>query len=153
MLCKNCGFKYSKEDKFCPECGEKTYTNNKEEEKIIISSYNRSSQEEYYRNGKTSNSIYDEYANLRPYYQLEFTRIKDSDETYKGKFNFFPFLFSWIWMLTKKMYVGAVVYIIVVGVLTSYIHGIFSLLFGTLMGFRANYMYYNYYTKGTYKIW
>ena len=154
MFCKNCGFKYDKENKFCPKCGAKSDMNNKEDEKIIIfNPDNKSNHEEYYRNGKTGNRIYDEFANLKPYYQLEFTKIKDSDETYKGKFTFFPFLFSWIWMFTKKMYVGAVVYIIVVGVLTNYIHGIFSLLFGILMGFRANYMYYNYYNKGTYKLW
>lgn len=154
MLCKNCGFKYDQEDKFCPKCGGKTDMNDKEEEKIIIfNSDNKSSHEEYYRRGKTGNSIYDEFANLKPYYQLEFTKIKDSGETYKGKFNFFPFLFSWIWMLTKKMYVGAVVYIIVVGALTNYVHGVFSLLFAIVMGIRANYMYYNYYTKGTYKLW
>ena len=127
MFCKNCGFKYDKENKFCPKCGAKSDMNNKEDEKIIIfNPDNKSNHEEYYRNGKTGNRIYDEFANLKPYYQLEFTKIKDSDETYKGKFNFFPFLFSWIWMFTKKMYVGAVVYIIVVGVLTNYIHGIFS---------------------------
>ena len=56
-------------------------------------------------------------------------------------------------MLTKKMYVGAVVYIIVVGLLNNYVSGIFSLIFGILMGLRGNYMYYNYFTKGTYKFW
>lgn len=152
MLCKNCGFKYGEEDKFCPKCGISFQDESNEVSEIIIET-NDNYKSEYYRNDKTKNNIYDEFANLKPYYQVEFTKIRDRGETYKGKFNFFPFLFSWIWMLTKKMYIGAVVYIIVVGALTNYVHGIFSLLFGILMGFRANYMYYNYYTKGTYKLW
>ena len=149
MLCKNCGFDYSEDSNLCPKCNMKSDTN--KEEIVIISAADCYGQ--YYRKGKTSNNIYDEFTNLKPYYQIEFSKIKDSNETYKGRFNFFPFLFSWIWMLTKKMYVGAVVYIIVVGALTNYIHGIFTLIFRILMGFRANYIYYNYYTKGTYKLW
>lgn len=152
MICGKCGFEYTEENKFCPECGADFRSeNNKISEVIVESSDNGNG--EYYRNDKTKDNIYNEFASLKPYYQIEFTKIKDSGETYKGKFNFFPFLFSWIWMFTKKMYVGAVVYIIVVGILTNYVHSIFSLAFGILMGFRANYMYYNYYIKGTYKLW
>lgn len=149
MICKKCGFEYNEEHKFCPKCGTNFQDENNKTCEIIIDTNENG---EYYRNDKTKDNIYDEFANLKPYYQIEFTKIKDSNETYKGKFNFFPFLFSWIWMLTKKMYVGAVIYIIVVGALTNYVHGIFTLVFGIVMGFRANYMYYNYYTKGTYKL-
>lgn len=152
MICNKCGFEYNEENKFCPKCGIDLQDENNELSQVIIDK-NDSSHGEYYRNDKTKYNIYDEFTSLKSYYQMEFTKIKDSDETYKGKFNFFPFLFSWIWMLTKKMYVGAVVYIIIVGFLTNYVHGIFSLIFGIIMGFRANYMYYNYYTKGTYKFW
>ncbi|WP_148558385.1 DUF2628 domain-containing protein [Terrisporobacter glycolicus] len=149
MLCKNCGFDYNENSNFCPKCNRKPDID--KDDIVIINDENCHG--EYYRNSKTKYNVYDEFASLKPYYQIEFTKIKDSGETYKGKFNFFPFLFSWIWMLTKKMYVGAVVYIIVVGALTNYVHGVFSLLFAILMGIRANYMYYNYYTKGTYKLW
>ena len=152
MICKNCGFDYNEENKFCPKCGIGLSDENNINSDVVIEVDNIGNRE-YYRNSKTRNNIYDEFASLKPYYQIEFTKIKDSGETYKGKFNFFPFLFSWIWMLTKKMYVGAVVYIIVVGALTNYVHGVFSLLFAIVMGIRANYMYYNYYTKGTYKLW
>ncbi|UPA31182.1 DUF2628 domain-containing protein [Terrisporobacter glycolicus] len=152
MICRNCGFEYNEEHKFCPKCG--IYFQDKSDKiSEVIIEKNNSDKGEYYRNNKTKYNVYDDFVSLKPYYQIEFTKIKDSGETYKGKFNFFPFLFSWIWMLTKKMYVGAVVYIIVVGALTNYVHGVFSLLFAILMGIRANYMYYNYYTKGTYKLW
>lgn len=119
MICKNCGFECTKDDKFCPKC---------------------------------SFNLYNDFSSLKPYYQIEFTKIKDSDEAYKGKFNFFAFLFSWIWMVTKKMYLGALVYMIVVGILTSYVHSIFTLVFSIIIGLRGNYMYYNYYTNGTYKL-
>lgn len=152
MICKKCGFEYEEKNKFCPKCGAKLQDDDKKISDIIVEVDNDSNGE-YYRNNKTKNNIYDEFSVLKPYYQIEFTKIKDSGETYKGKFNLFPFFFSWIWMLTKKMYLGAILYIIVVGFLTNYVHGIFSLVFGILMGFRANYMYYNYYTKGTYKLW
>lgn len=152
MICKNCGFEYNVEHKFCPKCGIYFQDESGKVSEVIIEK-NNNDKGEYYRNNKTKDNVYNDFVSLKPYYQLEFTKIKDSGETYKGKFNFFPFLFSWIWMLTKKMYVGAVVYIIVVGALTNYVHGVFSLLFAIVMGIRANYMYYNYYTKGTYKLW
>ena len=150
MLCKNCGNQCDSKDKYCPKCNKPLDI---DDSKIVILDKKDDGYGEYFRDDKTSQNIYDEFDELKPYYQIQFTKIKDSNEVYKGKFNVFPFLFSWIWMLTKKMYVGAVVYIIVVGLLNNYVSGIFSLIFGILMGLRGNYMYYKYYTKGTYKFW
>lgn len=152
MICPKCGVQYDEQSKFCSKCGIDLQDEIVNTSEVIIET-NDDSNNEYYRNNKTNDNIYNEFSNLKPYYKIEFSKIKDSNEVYKGKFNFCAFLFSWIWMLTKKMYVGAVVYIIVVGVLSNYVHSIFSLVFAILIGLRSNYIYYNYYTKNTYKLW
>ncbi|MEG1409734.1 MAG: DUF2628 domain-containing protein [Terrisporobacter sp.] len=92
------------------------------------------------------------FSNLKTYYQMEFTQMENSPE-YKGRFNVFAFLFSWIWMMAKRMYVGGVVYICLVGWLIRYVHPVFSLIFAIILGFKGNYMYYNYYINKTYKLW
>lgn len=129
MICKKCGEKFLAYNKYCPHCGES-----------IESLYDK------------NNSANSKYNNLKPYYREDFIKM-DSNPEYKGRFNFVAFLFSWIWMITKKMYVGAVVYICITGLLISYVHYNFVLICALVMGFRANYMYYNYFNNKIYKLW
>ena len=129
MRCKKCGGEYLIGNKFCPNCGES-----------IESLYDEHDKMSY------------KFHCLKPYYKEEFLKIKNNPN-YKGKFNFVAFLFSWMWMLPKKMYVGAVVYICVVGLLVNYVHYSFTLIASIAIGFRANYMYYNYFNDKNYKFW
>lgn len=48
---------------------------------------------------KPTSSI--DLSGLDTYYQAEFKKIIESNESYKGKWNWYAFLFSWIWLFTK----------------------------------------------------
>jgi hypothetical protein len=49
---------------------------------------------------------------LDNYYQEEFKKIYESNESYKGKWNWFSFLFSWIWCFTKGCWAYALVILV-----------------------------------------
>ena len=46
---------------------------------------------------------------LDGYYQEEFKRIYDSNESYKGKWNWWAFFFTGIWCITKSCWLFAVI--------------------------------------------
>lgn len=75
---------------------------------------------------------------LPPYYQQEFRRIWESDETYKGKWNWAAFCFGWVWALTKGLWVPALVCVVVSVPLGGYPWILFIIYFGV----RGNYLYY-----------
>lgn len=49
------------------------------------------------------------FAKLDYYYQQEFEQIQKTDEDYRGKFNWYAFFFSWIWLLTKGAWSWAII--------------------------------------------
>ena len=81
---------------------------------------------------------------LSPYYQNEFSRIHESGETYKGKWNWAAFLFGGIWGLTKGAWLSALI-CFVVSIVTS---GIGGIVFWLIYGARGNYIYYCARVKG-----
>lgn len=80
---------------------------------------------------------------LKPYYQEEFKKIEESNETYKGKWNWCAFFFSWIWGFTKGLWGLSLatlgIIIVTSGMRVPYL----GLALAIAWGIRGNYCYYN----------
>lgn len=78
------------------------------------------------------------------YYQTEFRKIIESNETYKGKWNWFAFLFSWIWLFTKGAW-GMALIILGTIILTfgSKIYPFLMILWAIQCGRRGTWIYYH----------
>jgi len=76
---------------------------------------------------------------LSRYYQDEFRKIHQSGEKYKGKWNWTAFFFSWIWGLTKGIWLPSLVYLFIFCIT----RGVFSIVWLFLFPKRANWIYYN----------
>lgn len=130
-ICVSCGVRPLSEKKFCQECGAETKPN----------------QELCIKCGcllKTSPDSQDQnWSYLKPYYQQEFAKIRDSREAYKGKWNWAAFFWSWIWAFSKGLWMMAL--IVIGGTLLT--EGLLGFIFCIFMGFRGNYLYYNLVTK------
>lgn len=142
IYCPECGTQTSDQATACPKCGfpiAKLNFNQSLQNQTIIS------------NG---------FAGLDPYYQEEFEEIQKSNEEYRGKFNWYAFWFSWIWLLTKGAIGWAVIVFLanwgVPLVLTNMVRGEIGLILGLLaaigiaitLGHNATKIYYNVRVKG-----
>jgi hypothetical protein len=84
-------------------------------------------------------------AHLPPYYQQEFTKIAESGESYKGKWNWAAFFFGPIWALTKGAYMSALCHIGVNALILLVTCGFGApvlIIGGIIYGIRGNYIYY-----------
>lgn len=90
---------------------------------------------------------------LDKYYQDEFTKIHDSQEMYKGKWNWWAFFFTWIWCLTKGCWLFALITLLAFS-FTFYrfqiTQSVFvnlgfgsNILWSILLGWRGSWLYYN----------
>lgn len=81
-----------------------------------------------------------------PYYRAEFEKIISSNETYKGKFNWWSFFFNWVWCLTKGLWQYAVAVVVINFVLAWFVSialsNLFSLSMAILFGLRGTWFYY-----------
>lgn len=84
-----------------------------------------------------------DFSGLTPYYQEEFKKMYDSNEAYKGKFNWAALLFGVLWALTKGVWLASVI-CFVACIVTG---GLAGIIFWVIFGVRGNYMYYNAYVK------
>lgn len=152
-ICVKCGCRPNAGHSYCQECGAPT----KEKQEVCIKCGCRLT------NTNTSSSILNnlgivsstdsknynyDFSDLSPYYQKEFSKIANSNETYKGKFNGWAFLFGAIWALTKGCWLSAIIAFIV-SIATA---GVGGIVYWFIFGFRGNYMYYNAHVKNTQKI-
>lgn len=78
------------------------------------------------------------FSNLSKYYQEEFTKISESNEKYRGKWNWAAFLFGPLWALTKGIWLAPII-CIVVAVITA---GIGGIIYWFAFALRGNYQYY-----------
>jgi len=79
------------------------------------------------------------FAGLPPYYQREFSQIYNSNEKYKGRFNWAAFLFGPLWALSKGLVLNAVIAI----VLCIISGGVLGIPVCLVYGSRGNYFYYS----------
>ena len=90
---------------------------------------------------------------LDAYYQSEFTKIHESSETYKGKWNWWAFFFTWIWCFLKGCWLLGILSMLTISIVLNRIelgHGIFfaisastGILWSLLLGWRGTWIYYN----------
>lgn len=78
------------------------------------------------------------FSGLTGYYKDEFTRIRESHESYKGKWNWAAFFFGAIWALTKGLWLPALI-CIVSAIFTG---GLGAVVYWFVFAARGNYMYY-----------
>ncbi len=91
--------------RFCSKCGaEQSQASNNPE------------QAAYYENEKQRENY--EFQDVKPYYQNEFQRILDSNEAYKGKWNWCAFLFGPWWALSKGLWKSLLIWLglLVIGI-------------------------------------
>jgi len=93
-------------------------------------------------NTNTENA-YSENKYMKLYYQEEFNKINESNETYKGKWNWCAFLFSWIWAFTKGLWGLALVNLGICILLSKLDLSWLTLAISVLWGIKGNYWYYN----------
>lgn len=158
--CPGCGCRPLDGADFCPECGANTnprqvvclrcgasLTGNAS--RASGNSYNDSP---FSRAANTINNGVDfgqgnysnyNFSGLSPYWQSEFSKIAQSNETYKGGFNVCAFLFGPLWAFTKGCWLAGII-AIVAGLLTA---GVVAVIYWFIFGFRGNYMYYSSFVK------
>lgn len=148
--CMNCGCKPFSSKNYCQECGADTT----EKQEICVkcgcklkSGYIHQSKPINIAGimGNTTNDLNLDFTDLDSYYQKEFVKIYESQETYKGKFNGWAFLFGPIWALTKGVWLSPICCI----VLSALTFGIVSVVYSFIAGFRGNYWYYCAHTKNS----
>ncbi len=83
------------------------------------------------------------FSGLSRYYQGEFTKISESNEAYRGKWNWAAFFFCPLWALTKGVWLASII-CIVVAVVTA---GIGGIIYWFAFALRGNYQYYCSYVK------
>jgi len=81
---------------------------------------------------------------LSEYYQNEFQKIRDSNEQYKGKWNWTACLLGPIWAFPKGLREIVVVYVLAI----LFTFGISVLAYAIIFGLRGNYFYYSKLMKG-----
>ena len=160
-ICTKCGCRPLTGNEYCQECGEKT--NEKQEICLKCGCLLRTANSTATASraaavsGGVLDSISDSlngpkeangemnlnFSALPAYYQEEFQKIYESNESYKGKFNLFAFLFGALWALSKRCWLAALV-AIAVGLVSA---GIGLVAFWIVFGVRGTYIYYRAYVK------
>lgn len=81
---------------------------------------------------------------LPEYYQSQFQKIRDSQEQYKGKWNWAACLLGPIWAFKKGLREIVVVYVLAI----PFTFGISVVGYAIVFGLRGNYFYYSKLMKG-----
>lgn len=133
--CQECGVETNERQEMCVKCGCMLHTSTGQSKSFLDSINNFSTQGE---------EVIDlDFSSLPEYYQREFKKIYESNETYKGKFNWAGFCFGAIWALTKGCWLSAVICFI----LSMITAGVAGVVYWFIFGFRGTYMYYCSYVK------
>lgn len=147
-ICMKCGCRPLNGDEFCQECGAET--TEKQEVCVKCGCWLKSIKTEstsfwsgFNMDVDDGQVINSNFSSLPRYYQREFQKIYTTNETYKGKFNVWAFLFGAIWALTKGCWLSALVSV-AISIVTA---GIGGVVYWFIFGFRGTYMYYRAYTK------
>jgi len=133
LSCSKCGSPIKPDAKFCVACGTK------------IGSDSTQSAGFSYKPERQPNNV---YANLQgenfrdEYYENEFKKIKESNETYKGKWNWAAFFFGPLWALTNGAWLSAVVCFVICIATYGVSGGVVGVIYWFVYGFRGNYIYY-----------
>jgi len=84
------------------------------------------------------------FAGLSKYYQQEFSKIYNSNEKYKGRFNWAAFFFGPLWALSKGLLANGAIAI----ALALISGGVLGIPIAAIYGARGNYFYYSLFVNG-----
>ncbi len=169
--CQRCGEETDAKMKVCNECGvilktstesgtirkndgEYFFSKNKRVRLFFKSKYYTCITKKLYMNNEQQSSTpppitktvteQPDLSMLDKYYQAEFKKIIESGEKYKGKWNWYSFLFSWIWCFSKGCWgYGILTLVATIFSFGAPIYPIVVVLIALIMGFRGTWIYYN----------
>ena len=116
MICTHCGANVIEEDKYCKSCGAVRL--------------------EYFDPSSSSPA----YTDAEQYYQEEFQKIKASEGTYKGRFNYAAFFLGPIWGFYKGLWSFSLISLIIAVALSKFVF--IPIVIWSFYGVRGNYLYY-----------
>lgn len=131
-----CGVRPLNGAKFCQECGAETSENQEVCVKCGVRLLSLKT--------PTGQITKTDFSGLHPYYQEEFRKIMDGEETYKGRWNWTAFLLGPLWGFAKGLWLPSLI-ALVGGILTE---GVVSIGYWFVFGIRGTYLYYSAYVKG-----
>ncbi len=117
-FCQNCGAGTTAEQEMCVHCGVRL--------KTMLAADARGL------------PIEPDFPGLPEYYREEFKRIHESNESYKGKWNWAAFFLGPLWALTKGVWLAPVICFVA----ALFTWGIGGIAYWFIFGARGNYMYY-----------
>jgi len=143
IFCPECGTQVSEHAEACSKCAYPIAKLNFKQAASTTNNINK---------GSSGNNS--DFSGVDYYYQQQFEEIQKSGESYKGSWNWFAFLFTWIWCLTKGLWGYALLWFVIVGgtLLAGKANEISLIVIGVIyaiiMGWRGTWAYYNLKTKG-----
>ncbi len=141
--CPECGTEVSDQAEACSKCA---YP-------ISKLNYKQATKETKSTEQTTSTNGLD-LSGLDDNYKEEFTKIYESKEEYKGKWNWYSFFFSWMWLFAKGCWAWAMIMLGIMLYLTfsrfrmlglggSELTFLLSIGFAIFLGNKGTWMYYN----------
>ena len=157
IFCQNCGNEMKNDARFCAKCGTPIGAVAPVQTQAAVANYvpivhQNVLQQSSQQMGTIANQSQGEVLNLDfsgldPYYQNEFKKIYESGETYKGSFNPYSFLFTWIWLLVKGMAMPAIVHALACSIASLPTLGVSAIGSWIICATRGTWIYYNSYVK------
>lgn len=154
MFCVNCGQQLSDEAKFCTTCGRpvnplgptpgETATHSSMSPSETSNSHTRSVDESIPSTEITDQELSAVVGSRADYYLRKWSLIDPEKPLVKGTWNWPAFFFTIFWFLYRKMYLYAIVLVIVdlVAVLLSYRGSVMGIIVSVLSGRMANGLYF-----------
>jgi hypothetical protein len=141
-------------EKKCPTCGASIDLNAAEckycgEAIAMQTPQYQSPQAQPANNYAQNNYAQGKFMNMKLYFQQEFSKISDSNESYKGKWNWPAFFFSPIWGFTKGLWALSLISLGASMLLLAMDISFLGFGISIFWGLRGNYCYYNLVTKKT----
>jgi len=133
-VCTACGFKPLAGSDFCQECG----ANTRKGQELCTACGFRLKGGTSLPVAEDGMPVSDDFRGFESYWQHEFNKIQQSNESYKGKWNWPAFFFGPLWALSKGVWLAALVSVIA-SMVTA---GIAAPVFWVIFGIRGNYMHY-----------
>jgi ribosomal protein L40E len=139
LSCAKCGKPLKPDAKFCVDCGTQIGSENTQSAGFSYKPNEAVGQDD---NNVRGADFLDEY------YKIEFQKIKESKEAYKGKWNWAAFFFGPLWALTKGAWLSAVVCFVIC--IATF--GFVGIIYWFVYGIRGNYIYYCVHEKNSQQV-
>ncbi len=146
MICKQCGADVDAGASGCQYCGCQVATPGQAIKQFIQALPSQVQQPQHATAAAgAAEQVVPGFSELKPYYQWEFRRIFESQETYKGKWNWAAFFWGPLWALSKGLWLSGVIALVI----CFFSSGVLTIPVAIIYGLRGNYQYYTLLKKGT----